>query len=329
MKNLSIAIIGSKNKANEMAHVLRNQFQIDAHKFVFGQQLAKQIEQEKIDIVLLCASRRTIANGCKTLSFLPELVATNRIILLSETKDVDLMYAAMENGLRHFILESSSISDMASELQRIFNMMIEAPPKQRILAIGAHPDDVEIGCGGTLKKHKIRGDETFILTLTGGAHGGAAVTQRKNESIAAAKSLKAKLLIGDLRDTELTSGPETISLIEQTIKEFRPDIIYTHSLQDTHQDHRATHYATLVAGRGINKIFAYLAPSGTIDFHPRYFEHIEDYMEDKMEAINCFESQTIGCGRPYLTDSIIRSTAEYWGRFSSYGMVEPFEVIRA
>ena len=145
----------------------------------------------------------------------------------------------------------------------------------------------------------------------------------------AAKSLNAKLVMYDLEDTQLTNGSDTILSIEKTIIEYNPNIIYTHSINDTHQDHRATHYATLVAARQIEKIYAYLAPSTTLDFRPRYFEHIEDFLDDKMSAINCFLSQTIGCNRPYLKRSIIESTAQYWGRFSNYGMVEPFEVIRA
>jgi hypothetical protein len=83
----------------------------------------------------------------------------------------------------------------------------------------------------------------------------------------------------------------------------------------------------MVAARGITQVYSYLSPSCNINFKPLRFEHVEKYMDDKIEMISFFHSQKTKCA--YLADSLIRSTAEYWGRFSRYGIVEPFEVIRA
>jgi len=328
MKDLQVAVLGAESVTSRLSLLLRSEMNIEIEKIAFGKHLDKQVKGITQKVIILAAGARNVAFASKALTMIKKANRDARIIILSAVKDPDLMFAAMKLDIRQFVLDAGDDQELMSALRKELQLAHEASPKLRVLCIGAHPDDVEIGAGGTLKKHQERGDEVTILTLTGGAFGGE-VSERTKESERAAHFLKANLIIGDLRDTEVSSGPETISIIADAIAECQPDIIYTHSVNDTHQDHRATHYATLVAARNINKIFAYLAPSGTIDFHPRYFEHVEDFMTDKMEAINCFTSQTIGCGRPYLTESIIRSTAEYWGRFSSYGLVEPFEVIRA
>lgn len=327
MKN-QVTIIGSKSMNARLALLLRNTMDLEVDKIALSNNIQKYIDNVKDKVVVLAVGPRSVANACQALEQINAANANAQIIILSEVKDPDLMFTAMKLDIRQFILDSRDDTQLIKALRKELNIASEARPKMSVLCIGAHPDDVEIGVGGTLKKHRQKGDKVTILTLTGGAFGGK-VGERQKESENAAKFLDAKLIMGDLNDTEVSEGPETIGLIQQAIKDCKPDIIYTHSANDTHKDHRATHQATMVAARGINKVYAYLAPSGTIEFSPRYFEHVEDFMDDKMTAINCFTSQTIGCRRPYLKDSIIRSTAEYWGRFSGYGMVEPFEVIRA
>ena len=85
--------------------------------------------------------------------------------------------------------------------------------QKRVLAIGAHPDDVEIGCGGTLAKHHADYDVLHILTLSRGAAGGD-VNIRAVEAQNAAALVGARLEMADLRDTYITDGAETISIIE-------------------------------------------------------------------------------------------------------------------
>jgi len=328
MKKIKMALIGHGSSPDRLALILRQNAQHDLIKMKSEYVTKDKLAKEKIDVALLVCSARNVAPCCQLVKVLKNSLSAHRIIVISEIKDPDLMYAVLKNGISKFVVGRLDDIALGSTLIKEINKCMSTALTQRILAIGAHPDDVEIGCGGTIKKHVDRGDEVLILTLTKGAQGGDK-EKRTRESQHAALSLNAQLKMYDLVDTKLSTGGDTIISIEETIKAFDPSIIYTHSLNDTHQDHRATHYATLVAARKIEKIYAYLAPSGTIDFHPRYFEHIEDYIDDKMKAINCFTSQTVASNRPYLKKSIIQSTAQYWGRFSNYGYVEPYEVIRA
>lgn len=195
----------------------------------------------------------------------------------------------------------------------------------RVLAIGAHPDDVEIGAGGTLAGHVAQGHELTIVTASPGHVGGDAA-ERAVEAKEAAARLGARLILGDLEDTRIPDHGPTITLIETAVKEIQPDVIYVHSSHDVHQDHRAVHAATLVAARRVPRVLAYQSPSATIEFRPTMFVPIEQTLEAKLAAIAEFRSQT--STRDYLDTEMLTATSRYWGRFAHAKYAEPFEVVR-
>jgi LmbE family N-acetylglucosaminyl deacetylase/ActR/RegA family two-component response regulator len=194
-----------------------------------------------------------------------------------------------------------------------------------VLAIGAHPDDVEIGAGGALLAHRSMGDTVSILTMCRGARGGSQAT-RAGESQRAAEILGVRLFLNDLADTQISEGNPTIGVISEVISEVAPAVIYTHSLHDVHQDHRNTHQAAMVAARGIGRVYCFQSPSATVDFRPTRFVPIDDHLERKLAAIDAFASQVEIRG--YLEPDLIASTARYWSRFGEGRYAEAFEVIR-
>jgi LmbE family N-acetylglucosaminyl deacetylase/ActR/RegA family two-component response regulator len=194
-----------------------------------------------------------------------------------------------------------------------------------VLAIGAHPDDVEIGVGGTLLAHLGRGDSVSILTLCRGARGGSQDT-RAAESQHAAEILGATLYLDDLQDTRISESDPTIGTIAAIVDKVEPTVIYTHSLHDVHQDHRNTHRAVMVAARGVGRVYCYQSPSATVDFRPSRFVAIDEHIERKLTAIGAFGSQVEI--RAYLEPDLISSTARYWSRFGDGRYAEAFEVIR-
>ena len=197
--------------------------------------------------------------------------------------------------------------------------------QRRVLAIGAHPDDVEIGCGGALVKHHAHGDILHILTLSRGAAGGD-VNQRAVEANRAAELLGAKLQLGNLQDTRISGGVETIDIIQAAIRELRPTHVYTHCEEDTHQDHRAVHAASLVAARGVPNVYCYQAPSSTVEFRPNRFVDITEFIKRKIEAIDAYKSQVERMDA--LQHDVIVATARYWGRFAGYVLAEPLRIVR-
>jgi LmbE family N-acetylglucosaminyl deacetylase len=197
--------------------------------------------------------------------------------------------------------------------------------QKRVLAIGAHPDDVEIGCGGALAKHHADHDVLHVLTLSRGSAGGD-VNTRAVEAQAAAVLLGARLEMANLRDTHITDGAETISIIEAAIRELQPTHVYTHSLEDTHQDHRAVHAASLVAARGVPNVYCYQTPSSTVEFKPHRFVDITHYIEHKIALIGAYKSQVDRMES--IQPDVILSTARYWGRFAGYVLAEPLRIVR-
>ncbi len=196
-----------------------------------------------------------------------------------------------------------------------------------ILAIGAHPDDIELGCGGLLLKAARQDHHNiFMYTLTrGGASGDP--EERTKELMQSAKSIGAKRLwIDNFEDTKLSLSSDLINHIEFFIKKADPDIVLTHSLGDTHHDHRAIAASTMEAGRFVPNILAYEIPV-TRDFKPQVYYDISDVMDDKIELINIFLSQR---SKSFLQSNAIRGLAQYralQSRFdNSVSCVEAFEV---
>lgn len=197
---------------------------------------------------------------------------------------------------------------------------------ERVLAIGAHPDDVEIGCGGALLEHRRRGDDLTILTLSHGQVGGPG-TLRTGESMLAARSLGARLLLADLPDTRIDPGVDTIRLVEEVIRDVDPSVIYVHSRHDNHQDHRAVHAAVIPAARRVPRIYAYQSPSATNDFDPTKFVPIDTVMTAKVELLSLFATQN---ERSYLEPDLVIAGARYWARQLAprARYAEPFEILR-
>ena len=197
--------------------------------------------------------------------------------------------------------------------------------RQSVLAIGAHPDDVEIGAAGSLLAHRSMGNEVSILTLSRGARGGTETT-RASESAMAARVLGATLYHDDLQDTNISESDPTISVISRVVESVQPTVIYTHSFHDVHQDHRNTYRAAMVAVRDIGRVYCFQSPSATVDFRPTRFVNIDEHLERKLRAIDAFASQVEV--RAYLEPDLIQSTARYWSRFGGGRYAEAFEVVR-
>jgi LmbE family N-acetylglucosaminyl deacetylase len=161
----------------------------------------------------------------------------------------------------------------------------------KLLAVGAHPDDVELGCGGTLALFRKNGHEVYILVLTRGEASGDPETREKECRTAATAIGAHQPFFGNLRDTRITDGIDTIMAIENTIDTVAPDIVFTHSSKDAHQDHRNTHLASLSAARHTRKILLYESPAALREFCPQLFVDIAPTMDLKLKAVAAFNSQ--------------------------------------
>ena len=249
------------------------------------------------------------------------------ILILSGHSSFEHAVAAMRAGADDYLTKPFDPPGLLEKARTLVELTRSrrAAGSEIVLAVGAHPDDVEIGVGGILLRHAAQGHRVTVLTLTGGEAGGKAA-ERAAESQRAAELLSARLIHAALADTSVSEGGATIGTILDVIDEVRPTTVYTHTPRDVHQDHRNVHSATLVAARTVSRVFCYQAPSTTVEFKPTRFVAIDEFLEAKIEVIQAYASQVKIRG--YLDEELLRATARYWSRFSQARYVEPLEVVR-
>lgn len=250
------------------------------------------------------------------------------VLVMTAHVSVDYAVSALRAQADEFLTKPLDNAQLVEAVTRLAAEARTRGPGRRpetVLAVGAHPDDVEIGVGGILAAHAAAGDTVTILTLSRGARGGDA-DSRQFESLAAAELLGARLFLKDLVDTEITNSGQTVRLIEEVVREVQPTVVYTHTSNDRRQDHRAVSEATVVATRSVATVACYQSPSATIDFRPTRFVRIDDFLERKFDLLACFDSQV--ASRDYLARDFVAATARYWTRFGGGKAVEPLEIVR-
>lgn len=198
---------------------------------------------------------------------------------------------------------------------------------RRVLVVGAHPDDLELACGGSLARFADEGHQVIAVVMSHGGRGGDG-DSRKKEALDGAESLDlAGISVQDFTDTRMaTEIEEMVKVIELAVDLFKPDIILTHSAHDQHQDHHAVHLATMRAGRRSPTILCFESPSVTSDFSPNYFVDISDYIDAKIAAVERHKDQA---GKPYMGAKVLRGAAVFRGGQARTAHAEGFEVIRA
>ncbi|MDO9549079.1 MAG: PIG-L deacetylase family protein [Candidatus Marinimicrobia bacterium] len=201
--------------------------------------------------------------------------------------------------------------------------------KMNILAIGAHPDDIEIGCGGTLAKYASYGHNIFMFIATDGNAGGIGKI-RKKEQVNAAKILNVKdIFWGGYIDTEMEVHKEAIMKVEDIINKTQPDSIFINYSDDTHQDHRHIAAITNSATRYIRNVLLYETPT-TQNFQPNVFVDIgRQFLDIKMESLKAHESQidkTNIMGVSIL--ELAQSAAHFRGVQARVAFAEAFQSLR-
>ncbi|MBI2880195.1 MAG: PIG-L family deacetylase [Candidatus Tectomicrobia bacterium] len=197
-----------------------------------------------------------------------------------------------------------------------------------ILAIGAHPDDIEFGCGGTLLRYAEEGHNVYLFVLTRGSEGGSARV-RSAEQKKAAGALGAKeLFFGDHEDTRLPVDKDLISEVERLVRKVQPETVFVHFGQDTHQDHRNLSSAVVSAARFAPTVLFYEGPS-TQNFSPSVFVDIASTFERKLSALKAHASQVTRTKVKDLTIiEVARATAHFRGTQTHIQLAEGFVPLR-
>ncbi|HLA28923.1 MAG TPA: PIG-L deacetylase family protein [Syntrophales bacterium] len=199
----------------------------------------------------------------------------------------------------------------------------------KILAIGAHPDDIEAGCSGTLAKYMQSGHDIYLLVMTEGHMGGEGAV-RKKEQTKSAKILKSRELIwGGYKDTLLSPYMNRmVHDIETVLKKISPDFIFVHHEDDTHQDHRSLTKATISATRYVRNVLFYEGPT-TENFSPTIFVDIKETLDMKLAMLLAHHSQVQKTNIEGLSiTDIARSTAVFRGIQGRVQFAEAFVSLR-
>jgi LmbE family N-acetylglucosaminyl deacetylase len=192
-----------------------------------------------------------------------------------------------------------------------------------VLALGAHPDDLELGCGATLAKLSAAGVAVHAVVLSDGKQGGPSGFDRAAETRTALQSLGvATVTQHDFPDTRFYEVlNDLIACTEQHVEAIVPDRVYTMFHLDRHQDHRSVHEASVVACRKVPQILGYETPSSYPNFMPTVFEPIDEFIEAKIGALKLHMSQG---ERLYMQEEKIRSAAHFRGVQVDLGQTESF-----
>ena len=180
-----------------------------------------------------------------------------------------------------------------------------------ILAIGAHPDDVETMCAGTLAKYASQGHKVFIATATNGNIGSAKHSMeeiariRKQEAANSAALIGAEYICLDYDDEMFFETKQVRMNFINLVRHCKADVIFTHSLHDYNPDHMLT--AKIICDIAVMIPIAHLKteeepydvvpsiwhwePVNGMNFQPTDYVDITDFYETKMKMLNCMESQ--------------------------------------
>ncbi len=193
--------------------------------------------------------------------------------------------------------------------------MITSPPRtaRRIAVIVAHPDDEVLGCGGTIRRHTLAGDEVWLVILADGETSRDAVAGEKEIADRESTLRSAAEILGvqhhithRLPDNRLDTVPllDLTKLVERHIREIAPVAVYTHHAGDLNVDHRRVHQAVVTTcrpqpGCTVRKLAFFEIPSSTewqtpssgLSFAPNWFVDISATLETKLKALKAYQGE--------------------------------------
>ena len=181
-----------------------------------------------------------------------------------------------------------------------------------ILAIGCHPDDLEIGCAGTLAKYAERGDRVIMCHVANGNLGHVVIMPDELREMRTKEAEDAAALIGaesiniDVGDMHVeASERETINRLIEVVRYAKPDLIITHNPDDYMRDHQQTsqlafhasfgssipHIQTATEADGEIVPIFYMDTLAGINFVPTEYVDVTETIETKLKMLACHESQ--------------------------------------
>ena len=208
----------------------------------------------------------------------------------------------------------------------------------KILAVGAHLDDIEIACGGTLAKAIEAGHDVKVIIMSKSGYTNKEGKLQRSDEIAIAEGTNALHILG-IYDIEILDFPtkdiffqsDVVNAIDVIMSFYNPDIIFTQHPFDTHQAHVGVSNATIAAARRKNTIFFYepITPSGRsyVAFRSQLYVDIESTLEKKIASLREHKSEYNKFGAEDWIEGV-RYRCGFRGYEIGKKFAEAFEVLR-
>jgi N-acetylglucosamine malate deacetylase 1 len=203
-----------------------------------------------------------------------------------------------------------------------------------ILGIGAHYDDLELGCSGTLINHVQKGDKVTMLVVTDSAYENPNGDVVRTAEIALHEGQKAAAIIGadlvclDYKTFKVPFDEGLSSSITKIIEERNIDTVYSHWTHDLHRDHKYTARCALMASRHVPRFLMYRSNYYTTDQHFRgaFYSDISDVIEQKLDVIKAHESELGRVRNEWLEFQKKQNAND--GQIIGVNYAECFEIVR-
>lgn len=207
----------------------------------------------------------------------------------------------------------------------------------KILAVGAHLDDIELASGGTLARAVKNDHSVKMVVLTDSAYttyDGKIVRcseVARQEGIMAARALGVEdLEILDFPTKDVPYDSSVVEALDQRIAQFQPDFVFIHWPFDTHKSHQNASLSSISAARYYNTILMYepITPAGRsyVGFRPQVYIDITDYIDIKLESLKAHQTEYLKYGERWL--EAVKARATYRGFEMGTRFAEAFEVMR-
>jgi len=203
-----------------------------------------------------------------------------------------------------------------------------------ILAIGAHFDDVELGCGGALAKHVAEGDTVYVYVATVSgfiSHDNKLIRSNDvalKEGTAAMDILGVNLICGKFNTLEVEFNEALNTRILQIVEEKNIEKVYTHWIGDIHHDHQAVARASLHSCRHVPRMLMYRSNwyHSNLDFKGNFYIDITRFWQKKEEAILTHKSELERTRYKWV--EFFKNEAENAGQKIGVKLAEVYEVVK-
>jgi len=198
---------------------------------------------------------------------------------------------------------------------------------KRVLFLGAHPDDIELGCGALLH-HIVKQTDVLCVTLSDNQKN-PDLRNVKNEHFEAMAVLgvpEEKIILGPFTTRVFPDArQEILEYFLKLRKDFKPDLIFVHSRQDMHQDHNTMTEEALRAYRGIT-VLGFDVVRSSYDFFPHFLVEVtEENVNKKIEALSKYETYR---EKYYFNSELTRSIMVRHGALAERPFAEGFDILR-